>query len=106
VPHILITHFKSNPMDRNLTLGQPCQIDHYLVRRSTFNGNAGWLKFWETVPLKEPKAGLVMGVRNLSNGKNDSWGDGVVIYNPKDRFRALLVATDLHRKPVLVKFIL
>jgi hypothetical protein len=97
-----INHFKNNPMDHNLTLGQLCHIDHMLYRKM-----AGWEKLWEPIKLKAPIPGIVVGIRTLSNGTTYSLGEGYGNgYEAKEYFRAVLVATDLHRKPVLVKFIL
>jgi hypothetical protein len=58
-------------------------------------------KVWEPDPWKNGTyAGIVVGVRTLSDGMTEGWEENT--YRPERHYRAVLIATDLHRKPVLV----
>ena len=87
------------------TLGERVRVDHRLVRQVHDRSR----KVWVYEDLLVEQEGLVVGVRTLSNGKRD-WesvddfggGGGYWEYQPSAYFRALLVVTDLRRRPFLV----
>jgi hypothetical protein len=92
------------------TLGQRVRFQHSLHRRTKFWGvdTAQFDKFWTTM-LYPPSTrthggeGIIIGKRTLSNGNNHYNGyDEPIVYEPKERFTAYLVAFDLQRKPVHV----
>lgn len=64
------------------------------------------IKEWVSKPVKHPDViqdGFIVGVRNLSNGIIEQNYDEPTIYRPNIWFSALLVVTDLRKKPFLVK---
>lgn len=88
-------------------LGDRVRVNHRLVRRS----DARHHKAWVAEELPEEVEGLVVGVRTLSNGTrtwetaDDFGGDaGYWEYTPDAYFRAVLVATDLRRRPFLALY--
>ena len=93
--------------------GQPVRFTWPLTRRSryAFDKKSGYpttRREWVTErypgqPEPEPTEGIVIGVRWLANGENVrlSWEEGVE-FRPEERFRAYLVAFDLHRRPAFV----
>ena len=77
------------------------------------NGKVKWIqvpdsprkreyKYWEESKLIEPVNGIVVGMRNLSNGKNEYVHEYGNVYEPKEHFRALVIAYGIFRKPILV----
>lgn len=92
----------------NYTLGQKVTTMKYLKRVSRYiqEGEAPWKtewKFWDERQLKSPIEGIVIGIRNLSNGKNNYIPEHGNDYEPKEHFKAIIVAYQLSRKPILVK---
>jgi hypothetical protein len=66
-------------------------------------GNGRWYpKIWVGVELPHRQEGIIVGKRTLSDGEVQYTYDSGVIYRQKSTFTAWLVATDIHRKPVLV----
>jgi hypothetical protein len=54
-------------------------------------------------PSPDPVRGVVVGVRTLSDGRNEYHGyDEPILYCPEEHFEAYLVAYDMRRKPVYV----
>lgn len=95
-----------------LMLGQQVEFSHGDVlhrvwdheTRDQFNRTVT-RKVWKSSRWfrSDPVRGVVVGVRTLSNGRNEYQGyDEPILYCPEDRFVAYLVAYDLHRKPVYV----
>ena len=90
-------------------LGQKITVGFQLKRVSRFvqDGDAPWKqewKYWEERKLRAPLDGIVIGIRNLSNGKNHYLGsEEGMSYEPKEHFKAIIVAYQLSRKPILVK---
>jgi len=70
------------------------------------------LKEWVTQPIvdvrnrgsevRKHRAGLVIGLRNLSNGGVEYGYDEGTQFFPESHFQAVIVAYDLRRKPFLV----
>lgn len=91
------------------SLGQKVTTIKYLKRISKFvqDGEAPWkteFKVWDERQFRSPIEGIVIGIRNLSNGKNIYMGqEEGVVYEPKEHFKAIIVAYQLSRKPILVK---
>jgi hypothetical protein len=84
--------------DDNLALGTPVRFKRPLHRVRTLANREQ--KVWEADPYRAGEyAGIVVGVRTLSDGEVIAWGAG---YRPERHYRAVLIAEDLHRKPVLV----
>lgn len=99
-----------------LAFGQDVEFTRTLVRRGKQESRQDshgrticpWVKRWESEhypgqPEPEPTRGIVVGTRFLANGAlgGGSW-DEPVSFTTEERFRAYLIAYDLHRKPVLV----
>lgn len=58
-------------------------------------------KIWTPDPWKNGTyAGVVVGLRTLSDGMTEGWEENT--YRPERHYRAVLIATDLYRRPVLV----
>lgn len=93
----------------NYELGQKITVGFQLKRVSKFvkDGDSPWKqewKVWDERKLRGPIEGIVIGIRNLSNGKNHNLGnEGGTMYEPKEHFKAIIVAYQLSRKPILVK---
>lgn len=90
------------------TLGQQITVTHKLKRISKYvnDGESPLkyeLKFWDKVELKTPIKGIVIGIRKLSNGHNHYIREYGNAYEPKEHFKALIVAYHLYRKPIFVK---
>lgn len=63
-----------------------------------------WRKRWQRTQYDERhREGVVVGLRTLSNGINESHGDEGIQYIPEEYIPAVLVAYDLRRKPVYVE---
>lgn len=57
-------------------------------------------KVWRADPYRPGEyGGIVVGLRTLSDGEVVDYAG---TYRPERHFRAVLIAEDLHRKPVLV----
>lgn len=78
-------------------LGQWVEVTHTLTRKNKYPGET-WRKEW--VRGENLLQGIVIGVRHLTNGRNDIQG-GEVVYTHEEFIVAYLVAYDLKRKPVL-----
>lgn len=96
----------AKPDTSGFSLGQWVEFSHTVVRRSDYTGSGpGWRKEWVREPFREAKfepAGIVVGIRHLSNGRNRFIGeDGPLVYEHQDYLVAILIAYDIHRKPVL-----
>jgi len=91
-------------------LGQRVRYQHSLHRRTKFWGvdKEQFDKFWTTMQVPPnvhtpAGEGIIIGKRTLVNGNNQYNGyDEPIIFIPKERFTAYLVAFDLRRKPVHV----
>jgi hypothetical protein len=100
---------KNKPMTPIYSLGQKVTTMKYLKRISKFvqDGDTPWkqeFKVWDERTFKSPVEGIVIGVRNLSNGKNHYLGsEEGMSYEPKEHFKAIIVDYQLYRKPILVK---
>lgn len=90
-----------------MKLGDRVRFTRHLTRRSTA-WRAGVTKAWESKaypgqPEPEPREGIVIGIRTLSNGRFDWSGyEDPGLYTPTAFFKAYLVAFDMRRNPVLV----
>ena len=85
-------------------LGQWVEFEFTLRRVSDYGpGYRGWRKEWRRDKFTVNTQGIVMGIRHLSNGKNE-WvqDDAPLCYTHTDYLVAVLVSYDLRRKPVLV----
>lgn len=85
-------------------LGQWVEFEFRLRRVSDYGSDhRGWRKEWRREKFDINAQGIVMGVRHLSNGKNE-WvqDDAPLSYTHTDYLVAVLVSYDLRRKPVLV----
>lgn len=87
-------------------LGQRIVFNQRLVRRTYYNYRANGyrerMKRWDITPMAEPKEGIIVGIRTLSNGTTDYDNESGHMYDPKEHFRAILVYTSVTRKPVYV----
>jgi len=93
-------------------LGQPVRYSRPLQRRYVFDEHEDRFnrskKVWvEQVNYKgEPESGtgIIIGKRTLADGVNQYNGyDEPIVFLPKERFTAYLIAFDLTRKPVYVR---
>jgi hypothetical protein len=90
-------------------LGQKIRVESTLTRKSKFVKESDLspykyeVKFWDETKLRNPVDGIVVGIRSLSNGRNHYIPEYGNDYEPKEHFRALIVAYHLSRKPLLVK---
>jgi hypothetical protein len=101
-----IIGLKENIMAKlNIVLGEPIRFDQVLVRKESnerlrSENHNSYLKYWENKALGKQEHGIVVGVRTLSNGIKTYCE--ALLYKPKYYFKALLVITDLRKKPVFV----
>jgi hypothetical protein len=93
----------------NYELGQKVTVITKLKRVSKFIQESkespfkAEYKLWEEQKLRDPINGIIVGVRKLSNGKNHWNGETGNDYEPKEHFKALIIAYHINRKPILVK---
>lgn len=85
-----------------LELGTFVQFSATYIRCSANTGSYRVRKYWHTKQCKS-RTGVLVGMRTLSNGLR-GWIDSEegYDYNPTEYLQAVLVAFDIHRKPVLV----
>lgn len=92
-----------------MKLGQKITISSELIRKSRYVRESDSSpfkyeeKFWDEVKLRNPIDGIVIGVRKLSNGRNHYIPEYGNDYEPREHFKAVIVAYDLSRKPKLTK---
>lgn len=85
----------------HLELGQRVVFRDELQRSISWTpGDQFDVKTW-CVRAGEERHGVIVGIRNLSNGKR-FYNDGVT-FEPTGYMRAYLVAYDMRRKPVYVR---
>lgn len=83
-------------MKEEIKLGQTIVVDHFLIRE--YKGySRNWVK-----RIRTPKEVIVVGVRNLHNGKVE-YEDGIKFFVSMEKFKALLVVENLKNKPFYVK---
>jgi hypothetical protein len=103
------------PNGQQIDLGTRVRFEAVLARRSSYPSRdyetgrrAEWTKTWERVGLggfSVVKEGIVVGVRTLQNGVNEGGGwDEPIYFRPTERFRAVLISTDLRSRPVFARF--
>lgn len=89
-----------------MKLGQPITFTKTLMRKDEYRRNDfGWnerYREWKTEELREPKNGIIIGYRNLSNGRADYEHECGWLYTPQSHFKALVVVTSLRSKPIIV----
>jgi hypothetical protein len=81
-----------------------CQLHRKKIYKENTSGYRRRWKVWETVKFDTPMQGIVIGVRTISNGPTDFDSEAGYMYSPKEHFKALLVATTLHSKPILIPY--
>lgn len=92
-----------------MKLGDPIIITNELKRKSRYVKESDSSpfryeeKFWQETKLRNPITGIVVGIRKLSNGRNHYIPEYGNDYEPKEHFKAIIVAYNLSRKPKLVK---
>lgn len=94
----------NKPDTSKFFLGQWVEFAFKLRRVSSYGSDyRGWRKEWVREKFDVNAQGIVMGIRHLSNGKNE-WvqDDAPLSYTHTDYLVAILVSYDLKRKPVLV----
>jgi hypothetical protein len=83
--------------------GARVAIEARLEREYQQDGNVG-RKLWKRRMLPSVEAGILIGVRTLSNGIVHYWGeDGGIEYRAKEHFKAALVVTGPRSKPFLAQ---
>lgn len=88
---------KKEMNEKDLYLSQWVETSHTLTRRSVYSGKA-WKKKW--VRGECARQGVIVGIRHLTNGRNEING-GEVTYIHEEFLVAALISYDLKRKPVL-----
>jgi len=88
-------------------LGDRVTFTRSLTRRSHSDETWWHLRSWTTEgypgqPEPEPRLGIVIGVRNLANGRVLCGYEEPTEFHPTEHFRAYLIAYDLRRSPVYV----
>jgi hypothetical protein len=86
-----------------IKLGQPVIFSKVLYRKELQHPEKRYkrIKKWLEKPVKE-QSGIIIGKRTLSNGETE-WEEEVGnIYEGKEYFQALLIATSLSAKPVFI----
>lgn len=63
---------------------------------------SGYQAFWNQRKLAKPKAGVLVGLRTLTDGETRFSVEDGNVYHPRKTVKAALVSYDLRRKPVLV----
>lgn len=97
-----MTPRSKSPFPPEITLGATCEWSAELKRGSAYNVSASdWDRVW-TPYNTETKLGIVVGVRTLANGHVDYDPDEGHTWKHGEAVHAVLVAWNLHRKPVLV----
>ena len=103
-------------IDTDIHLGMAVRFTWHLTRRSQYTdtvfdkwgSSRKWVKRWETASYpgqKEPQLrdGILIGVRTLIDGYNSGGGyEDPIVFVPERRFRAYLIAVNMHSKPVYV----
>jgi hypothetical protein len=85
--------------EKDLYLSQWVETSHTLTRRSEYSGKS-WRKKW--VREENPRQGVIVGIRHLTNGRNEYGnGENGIVYIHEEFLVAALIAYDLKRKPVL-----
>lgn len=80
--------------------GERVTFSRTLARRWQEGGRKVW-QVGQAEP--SPRRGIVIGVRVLTDGRNEYGGyDEPIVYHAERRFRAFVVAYDMRRRPVLV----
>ncbi len=90
----------------NIKLGQQITVTSSLIRNKSYFDpyeHGRTKRTWIDVPLKEPVAAIVIGVRTLSNGETEYDKEAGAMYYPTEHFKALLVVTNLNNVPFFVK---
>ena len=88
-----------------MELGQRVEATAYLVRKTLTDGGRGWdggRKVWRRAVRPEPAAGVLVGLRTISEGHRVNLGDEGVAYKATAYQRAALVAFGLRSAPRLV----
>lgn len=86
-----------------IELGQKVKFVNHYVRHFVEPNT----KVWTLEPFTREDVvhtGIIVGIRTLSNGTIEQSYDEPTIYTPHNYFKALLVVTDLRRKPLLVHY--
>ena len=84
-------------------LGDKYKASKKLVRRTKYIKGIVFnqrYKYWDVQKINQEV--LIIGIRTLSNGTT-TWDDEAGnLYEPTDYFQALLVVSDLHKKPFYI----
>lgn len=84
-------------------LGDKYKASKKLVRRTKYIKGIVFnqrYKYWDVQKINQEV--LIIGIRTLSNGTT-MWDDEAGnLYEPTDYFQALLVVSDLHKKPFYI----
>lgn len=88
-----------------MKLGQPVKASAYLIRRAVPKPGRGWGvsgREWQRSTYPEPRTGVLVGLRTVSDGDRVNLGDDGIAYRATSHHRVALVAFDLNRTPRLV----
>lgn len=88
-----------------MKLGQPVKFAAHLVRKTIIKPGQGWGfagKEWHRSVYPEPRDGVLIGMRTVTDGHRVNLGDEGLAYKATKTHRVAVVAFALHRAPVLV----
>lgn len=115
---------RNRVIDRTLVMGTPVLFAHHLKRVVEYRDNPDWResnrwgsardewKVWKRTPnnphplrpdeATDTRGGIIIGYRNLANGRRIWMSDEPIIFEPRERVTAYLVAYDMRANPVYV----
>lgn len=86
-----------------MKLGEEIEVKSILVRIRTYNDSEPYKYVeWSEYPLEQPKTGIIIGKRTLSNGFTSTEPGEGTLYTPTDYINVALVVFNLRENPVKV----
>ena len=86
-----------------MELGQEIEVKSILRRVKSRRDSDPWTYLdWIEGPLEQPRTGIVIGKRTLSNGFTSVEPGEGILYTPTDYINVLLVVFNLKENPVKV----
>lgn len=88
-----------------MKLGQQVKAAAHLVRKTIIKPGQGWGfagKEWQRSVYPDPRAGVLVGLRTVTNGHRVNLGEEGIAYKATSHQRVAVVAFDLRHAPKLV----
>lgn len=88
-----------------MKLGQEVKAAAHLVRKTIIKPGQGWGfagKEWHRSVYPEARAGILVGLRTVTDGHRVNLGEEGIAYKATAHHRVALVSFDLHRAPRFV----